>query len=103
VQQLTRKLLHKKRKKSKFRLPPLSFFKNISQTTKARRLRFLEIDLAKNFAQNPSIGFFLEPPATISATSKTPKTVSLSGGSLVKSTKNVFFVKIDVFHLKKSE
>jgi hypothetical protein len=47
-------------------------------------LRFLAIDLAKNFAQNPSICLFLEPPATISARSKTPKTVSLSGGSLVK-------------------
>ncbi len=42
-------------------------------------------DLAKNFAQNPSISLFLEPPATISAKSKTPKTASLSGGTLVKS------------------
>jgi hypothetical protein len=85
VQQLTRKLLHKKtKKKSKFRLPP-QFFLNISKITKATRLRFLAIDLAKNFAQNPSICLFLEPPATISAKSKTPKTVSLSGGSLVKS------------------
>jgi hypothetical protein len=48
-------------------------------------LRFLAIDLAKNFAQNPSIRLFLEPPATISAKSKTPKTVSLSGGSLVNT------------------
>jgi glycerol-3-phosphate dehydrogenase len=85
VQQLTRKLLHKKRKKVQILATPSQFFKNISQTTKARRLRFLAIDLAKNFAQNPSIRLFLEPPATISAKSKTPKTASLSGGSLVKS------------------
>jgi hypothetical protein len=50
-------------------------------------LRFLAIDLAKHLAQNPSICLFLEPPATISAKSKTPKTVSLSGGSLVKLNK----------------
>jgi glycerol-3-phosphate dehydrogenase len=84
VQQLTRKLLHKKRKKVQILATPSQFFKNISQTTKARRLRFLAIDLAKNFAQNPSIRLFLEPPATIYAKSKTPKTASLSGGSLVK-------------------
>jgi hypothetical protein len=47
-------------------------------------LRFLAIDLAKNISQNPSIYLFLEPPATISAKSKPPKTVSLSGDSLVK-------------------
>jgi hypothetical protein len=73
VQQLTRKLLHKKRKKFQI------------SATKARRLRFLAIDLAKNFAQNPSICLFLEPLATISAKSKTPKTPSLCGESLVKS------------------
>jgi hypothetical protein len=73
VQQLTRKLLHKKRKKFQI------------SATKARRLRFLAIDLAKNFAQNPSICLFLEPLATISAKSKTLKTASLCGESLVKS------------------
>jgi preprotein translocase subunit SecG len=78
-----------KQKKSPIFGYPLSFFLNISQsqTTKARRLRFLPIDLAKNFEQNQSIFFlFLQPPATISAVSKTPKTISLSGESLVKSS-----------------
>jgi hypothetical protein len=84
VQQLTRKLLHKNRKKSSNFGYPLSVFLNISKTTKARRLRFSPIDLAKNFAQNPPTSKFLEPPATISAKSKNPKTVSLSGDSLVK-------------------
>jgi hypothetical protein len=55
VQQLTRKLLHKKRKKFQISATPSQFFLNISQITKARRLRFSAIDLAKNFAQNPSI------------------------------------------------
>jgi hypothetical protein len=42
-------------KKGEKGLPPLSFFLYISQTTNARRLRFLTIDSAKNSAQNPSI------------------------------------------------
>ncbi len=79
----------KTKKKSKISATPSQFFLNISQTTKARRLRFLAIDLTKHFAQNPSICLFLEPPATISAKSKTPKTVSLSGGSLVKSAQQI--------------
>jgi hypothetical protein len=79
-----RELLHKKTKKIPNFGYPLSVFFYISQTTKARRLRFLAIDLAKNYAQNPSICLFLKPPATISAKSKTPKTASLSGESLVK-------------------
>jgi hypothetical protein len=55
VQQMTRKLLHKNRKNVKISETPFQFFSYISQTTNARRLRFLPIDLAKNFAQNPSI------------------------------------------------
>jgi hypothetical protein len=92
VQQLTRKLLHKNRKKVKILATPSQFFLNTSKTAKARRLRFLAIDLAKNFAQNPSIYLFLEPPATISTKSKTPKTVSLSGDSLVKIQTSFVFI-----------
>ncbi len=56
-----------KTKKVQISATPSQFFLNISQTTKARRLRVLAIDLAKNFAQKPSICLFLEPPVTISA------------------------------------
>jgi hypothetical protein len=60
----------KTKKNPNFGYPLSVFFLNISQTTKARWLRFFEIDLAKNFAQNSSIRLFLEPQATISAKSK---------------------------------
>jgi hypothetical protein len=81
---LDEKTAAQKPKKVQILATPSQFFFNISQTTKARRLRFLPINLAKNFAQNQSTFKFLKPPATISATSKTHKTVSLSCESLVK-------------------
>ena len=51
MQQLTRKLLHKNRKKSKFWLPSLNFF-HISQTAKARRLWFSPIYVSQENSNN---------------------------------------------------
>jgi hypothetical protein len=44
-----------KAKKVKIAATPSQLFSYISKTTKAMRLRFSPIDLAKNSAENPSI------------------------------------------------
>jgi hypothetical protein len=64
---------------------PPQFISNISKTAIAKRLRFSSIDLENNIEQNPSMFLFLQPLAMISAKSKPPETVFLSGKPLIKT------------------
>jgi hypothetical protein len=89
MQQLTRKLLHKNRKKSKFRVPPLSFFIYLPNR-KSYAITVFSNRRNKKFRTKPIYQLIFRTPGDDFRKIKPSKIICCSGGRLVKMKNKPF-------------